>query len=219
MQRIVCQAFDYLRFDTAAIDERFELLSDVQICSTDKTSDDGVTASIVPVGLRLGSWVLLQFGNVHQYIPRAEDFRTVAETVAIVPFFQLFFLVQQIPRLQQGIDLRCGKAELVCKFRIGKRVAGKVVQSGENAFLGDAQATGEYGELEGSIGFQCRSQHIADKAHHFIVIAVLLGAGEGHIVFIDEEDDWLAPMILEGAAKRQQGVFKLRNITIAALKC
>ena len=72
VQRVVGQAFDDLRRNTAAIDECLELLADIQISSTDKTSDDGVAAGIVPVGLRLGLRIVAQvvhISTVHASTP------------------------------------------------------------------------------------------------------------------------------------------------------
>ena len=100
----------------------------------------------------------------------------------------------------------------------GNGIAGKVIQAGENAFLGYAQTTGEYGKLKCSIGLQGSPQHVTDKTHHFVIVPVLLGTGERNIVFVDEENGGLTPMSLEGTAESQKRIFKSGDIGLFKYK-
>ena len=81
-----------------------ELGFDGRIGDINETPDSGISACMYPIGPRFGIGIVLQRKKMMHDIPGAEHFNIIAETVAVVPFFDQRLLVFCIIDFQKLID-------------------------------------------------------------------------------------------------------------------
>ena len=185
-----------------------------------EAANDAIAAGVGPIVLRLGIGVSQQDIAVVDDIPQAVDV-DAAKEVAVVPVVHGIFITRQAVKGQQLVHIRIGEAEILVVPHIGNGVDFEIIQSGEDALFGDAQAAGQDSELQTVIRFQCVAEQAAQEGHHLIIVTSLEGLVQRDVILVDQDDDLAAVMFGkkhgEGFEAGRQGL--VRHGKDAALTC
>src|SRR5699024_12216588 len=67
-----------------------------------------------------------------------------------------------------------------------------VCSSDLDTLFRDPQASGKYSKIQAVVSFQSITEEVTDKADHLIIISCLERLIKRNIIFIDQQDDFLA---------------------------
>lgn len=127
-----------------------------------------------------------------------------AHVIPPVPFPEFLSSGEEGSIEQKPVHLVLGEAEVGgIPIKIGQVLATEIVEARTKAMWHVAQAPGEDAELEMKIRFQGLAEETADETVHFLVIAMLCGAHERSIVFINQDD---SPLFKLGMQNMRYGV-------------
>src|SRR5699024_4106119 len=79
-----------------------------------------------------------------------------------------------------------------------------VCSSDLDTLFRDPQASGKYSKIQAVVSFQSITEEVTDKADHLIIISCLERLIKRNIIFIDQQDDFLAVMLFEELGKSLQ---------------
>ena len=150
----------------------------------EQAADDAVTAGVGPVVLRLGVGVSQQNVAVIDDVPGTVDV-DAAKEIAVVPVVHGILISRQAVKGQQLVHVPVGETEIFVVPHVGDGVDFKVVQTGKDALLRDAQTAGQDGKLQAVIGFQGVAEQVAEKGHHLVVVTGLERLVQRNVILVD----------------------------------
>ncbi len=125
--------------------------------------------------------------------------------IPVIPVPHIFRLIGASGRREKLIHLCLYEAKILIESGAVDGVGNKVVGTGKDAFLRDLQAAGNDSEPQCRVILQ-RLEQSAHNVQHLLVIAVAVGLGHRHIVFVNEKNNRFPVMALQHFCQQQEAV-------------
>ncbi len=169
----------------------------------DEGADDIVAAGVDPIVLRHFLAFPIEAVTVIKNIP-GTVYVCAAELVAIVPFPDCLIAVGAAIIFQEFPHLLVCEAKVLAKAPIGEGEYLEVIQACEDAFFGYAQAAGQDGKFQAVVSLERLAKQAPYQERHLVVVAMLGCFRQWHIVFVNQDDGFLAVVPMEQEGKRLQ---------------
>ena len=168
--------------DGFAGDQGGELLIDVLVCLGNDLTNDLIAAGGQPECFWFAAAV-----KVVDHGPGVEDFR-FAKPIAVIPFADLIILLRHRVVRRHLLHLVRGKSEVCAVLVVQNRIDGDVVESAENALLGNAKDTGEEPKGEVRVILQASGEQVAHEANDLVVVTKGMPLLDRGVVLIDDNN-------------------------------
>ena len=108
------------------------------------------------------------------------------------------------------------KTKIPAVFNIGNRIGDNIVQASEDAFFGDAQAAGQDGKFQASIGLEYLAKQVPYQMQHLVIVTLFKCLCQWHIVFVNQDNGFLAIVFTKKPCQAAQAGI---NICIIHIFC
>ena len=182
--------------DGFSLNQQVQLVVHAVIRGRQYLADHGIASGRLPVGTRLAFVT-----EVVNDRPRIEDVG-IAEAVAVVPFANLLVLVVGAVVMRHGLDLLVREAEVFAVSVVEDCVDLRVVQTTENAFLGDLENPSQESERQMAVVLESTRKEVSHEVDDGIVEAPHMALMNGRVVFVHDDDRRDPVMLMEQLGKR-----------------